>query len=222
MVSEQALARKQRFMDLKKEHGGDVNGVTKHYESLDWNVWFEEDGTIVSMSKEPNNGLSEKYESAKFSNDQVAILKDKNWNLYRIVTDKVNKHVKYIQVRPVEIDRVSTDDFFLYQVDKHSKRVYDIKLSLGKSTLTITAHANLLKQYEDVNISDAIIKGRKILPFYITTKNDPSFMLRTVNISLEDLLQNKKIVLNMPEDFRGSSVFTLKLFDNYNFIEEKK
>ena len=222
MVSEQALARKQRFMDLKKEHGGNVDGITKHFDSLDWNLWHEEDGTIVSMSKEPSDDLDSKFEKARFSNEQIDILKDKNWNLYRVITDKVNKHVKYIQVRPVEVERISSDDFFLFQIDKHTKRVYDIKLSLGKSKLTISAHANMLKQYEEVNISDAIIKGRKVLPFYITTKNDPSFMLQSINVSLEELIQHKKVVVDMCDDFRGCSVFTLKLFDNYSFIEEKK
>ena len=81
MVSEAALARKKRFTDAKAEHGGDVAGLQKHIESLDWNLWHEEDGTIISLSKEWNEQLAEKYETAKFSNEQVNILIDKNWNL---------------------------------------------------------------------------------------------------------------------------------------------
>ena len=88
MVSEAALARKQRFLEAKEELGGTIQDVTKHYEKLDWTIWFEEDGTIVSMSKEPNEDLSEKFEFATFTNDQAKILVDKNWNMYRIVTDK--------------------------------------------------------------------------------------------------------------------------------------
>lgn len=222
MVSEAALARKQRFLEAKEELGGTIQDVTNHYEKLDWTIWFEEDGTIVSMSKEPNEDLSEKFEFATFTNDQAKILVDKNWNMYRIVTDKKNTHVKYIQVRPVEIDRVATEDFYLYQVDNQNKRVYDLKLSMSKTTLTISAHANIIKEYEDIEISSAIRKGRKIIPFYITTKNDPSFMLHYVNLSLEELLENKQVVYDMPEDYTGASVFTLKLFDNYKFVEEKK
>ena len=58
MVSEAALARKKRFVDAKAEHGGDIAGLTKHIESLDWNVWHEIDGTIISMSKEWNEDLA--------------------------------------------------------------------------------------------------------------------------------------------------------------------
>ena len=47
-------------------------------------------------------------------------------------------------------------------------------------------------------------------------------MLHYVNLSLEELLQNKKVVLDMPEDFTDASVFTIKLFDNYKFVKEKK
>ena len=222
MVSEAALARKQRFLEAKEELGGTIQDVTKHYEKLDWTIWFEEDGTIVSMSKEPNEDLSEKFEFATFTNDQAKILVDKNWNMYRIVTDKKNTHVKYIQVKPVEIDRIATEDFYLNQVDNQNKRVYDLKLSMSKTTLTISAHANIIKEYEDIEISSAIRKGRKIIPFYITTKNDPSFMLYYINLSLEELLENKQVVYDMPEDYTGASVFTLKLFDNYKFVEEKK
>ena len=222
MVSEAALARKQRFLEAKKELGGTIQDVTKHYKNLDWTVWHEQDGTIVSMSKEPNEDLSEKFEVATFTNDQAKILVDKNWNMYRIVTDKKNTHVKYIQVKPVEIDRVATEDFYLYQVDNQNKRVYDIKIRMSKTKLTISAHANIIKEYDDIEISSAIRKGRKIIPFYITTKNDPSFMLHYVNLSLEELLENKQVVYDMPEDYTGASVFTLKLFDNYKFVEEKK
>jgi len=222
VVSEAALARKQRFLETKQEHGGSIKDVTKHFEDLDWTLWHEEDGTIVSMSKEPNEDLSSNYEVATFSNEQIAILQNKNTNMYRIDTDPKNKHVKYIQVRPVEVEKVSTEDFYLYQVDNQSKRVYDIKLSMSKTTLTITAHANIIKEYDDVEISNAIRKGRKIIPFYITTKNDPSFMLHYINLSMEELLENKQVVYDMPEDYRGASVFTLKLFDNYKFVEEKK
>ena len=222
MVSEAALARKQRFMDLKKEHGGNVAGIKEHYDSLDWFLWHEEDGTIVSMSKEDNPSLNEKFEKAKFSNEQIEILKDKNWNLYRIVVDKLNKHVKYIQVKPVEVEKILTDDFFLFQVDTHSSRNFDIKLSLSSTELTVSAHSNTIEQYKDIAPGDAVINGRKILPFYITSKNDPSFMFATVNVNLEDLIKNKKVVCKLPSNFKGCSVFTLKLFEKYNFVEEKK
>ena len=45
-------------------------------------------------------------------------------------------------------------------------------------------------------------------------------MLHYVN-SLEQLLNDKKVVLDMSEDYRGASVFTIKLFDNYKFEEKK-
>jgi hypothetical protein len=222
LVSEAALARKKKFMQAKEEHGGDIAGLTKHLESLDWNLWHEEDGTIISMSKEWNEQLADKYETAKFNNEQVAILIDKNWNLYRIRTDKYNKHVKFIEVRPVIIDKISTENDFLFQVDKNSKATYDIKISLSSKAFTVTAHKDFLKKYEEIDIADAVISGRKTIPFYITSKNDPSFMFHTITISLYDILNSTKIVKETNTDFRGCSIFTLKLFDNYNYAEEKK
>lgn len=222
MVSEAALARKKRFVDAKAEHGGDIAGLTKHIESLDWNVWHEIDGTIISMSKEWNEDLANRYETAKFNNEQISILEDKNWNLYRIRTDKHNTHVKFIEVRPVVIDKFSTDNDFLFQIDNNSKTEYDIKLSLSSTALSVTAHKSFLEKYEDITDEDAVISGRKVIPFYITSKNDPSFMFCTISISLYDILNNKKVVKETETDFRECSIFTLKLFDNYNYVKEKK
>ena len=222
MVSEAALARKKRFVDAKAEHGGDIAGLTKHIESLDWNLWHEIDGTIISMSKEWNEDLANRYETAKFNNEQISILEDKNWNLYRIRTDKHNTHVKFIEVRPVVIDKFSTDNDFLFQIDNNSKTEYDIKLSLSSTALTVTAHKSFLEKYEDITDEDAVISGRKVIPFYITSKNDPSFMFCTITISLYDILNNKKVVKETETDFRECSIFTLKLFDNYNYVKEKK
>ena len=159
MVSEAALARKKRFVDAKAEHGGDIAGLTKHIESLDWNVWHEIDGTIISMSKEWNEDLANRYETAKFNNEQISILEDKNWNLYRIRTDKHNTHVKFIEVRPVVIDKFSTDNDFLFQIDNNSKTEYDIKLSLSSTALSVTAHKSFLEKYEDITDEDAVISG---------------------------------------------------------------
>ena len=39
------LARKN-VLCSQEEHGGNVDGLTKHIEN-DWNLWHEEDGTIV-------------------------------------------------------------------------------------------------------------------------------------------------------------------------------
>ena len=221
MVSEAALARKKRFVESKELHGGS-KGLAEHLDSLDWNLWHEEDGTIISLSKEWNEALSEKYETAKFNNEQVAILIDKNWNLYRIRTDKHNTHVKFIEVRPVVIDKFSTDNDFLFQIDNNSKTEYDIKLSLSSTALSVTAHKSFLEKYEDITDEDAVISGRKVIPFYITSKNDPSFMFCTISISLYDILNNKKVVKETETDFRECSIFTLKLFDNYNYVKEKK
>ena len=221
MVSDAALARKQRFMDAKKEHGGST-GVINHIKTLKWNVWHDEDGSIISISKEDNLALSERYTLAQFDNEQADILIEKNWNLYRIRTDKINKHVKYIEVRPVEIEKVDSEQFFLYSVDQNSKRIHDIKVSLSSKALTVTAHKAFLEKYEEIKSEDAVINGRKQFALYLTSKNDPSFMFHTVTISLYDILNSTKVVKETPSDFRGCSIFTLKLFDNYKFVEEKK
>ncbi len=221
MVSEAALARKKRFVESKELHGGS-KGLAEHLDSLDWNLWHEEDGTIISLSKEWNEQLADKYETAKFNNEQVAILIDKNWNLYRIRTDKHNKHVKFIEVRPVIIDKINTENDFLFQVDKNSKATYDIKISLSSKAFTVTAHKDFLEKYEEIDIDDAVISGRKQVTFYLTSKNDPSFMFHTITISLYDILNSTTVVKETDTDFRGCSIFTLKLFDNYNYAEEKK
>jgi hypothetical protein len=121
----------------------------------------------------------------------------------------------------VVIDKISTEDDFLFQVDNNSKSAYDIKIVLSSKDITITPHLNLLEKYAEIAIEDAVINGRKVFPLYITSKNDPSFMFHTINISLYDILNSKKVIKETPTDFRGCSIFTQKLFDNYKYEEKK-
>lgn len=221
MVSDAALARKQRFLELKEKHG-DINSIQKYQASLPWQIWYNTNGDIVSISKEENAEFDNVYQKASFSNEQVKILLDKNLNLYRIATDEFNSTVKYIEAKPIESTKVISDDHFLYQVDTLTTRNYDIKVIVSRGHLIIEPHKNLLNKYKDIDKNNAVIKGRKIMPFYITTKNDPSFLLQSIQVSLTSLLTDKKVVIPLELEDDNFSVFTLKLFDSYHFNKEKK
>jgi len=219
LVSDKALLRKQKFVSLKEEHGS-LDSLQKYIKDLKWNLWFDDVGNIVSMSKEPNSELDKNYQVTQFTNEQVKILKDKNWNLYRIVSDKFNNTVKFIEAKPIETEKVSSEEVFLYQIDNLKSRSYDLKFTVSKQKCTVIPSKKVLKNYS--NVSDAVIKGRKTMIFYITAKNDPSFLFQTVTIPLDTLLQKQKFEFDIDSDIDHYSIFTLKLFDNYNFIKDKK
>ena len=77
MVTKIANARRKAFLNSKKEYG-DIEQMTKAFHKSKFTVWFDDDGDIKCCSKEPNEVFDKKFNSAQFSDDEVAIFKNAN------------------------------------------------------------------------------------------------------------------------------------------------
>ena len=220
MVSTEALSRKQKFLELKKEHR-DFEGITEHYKNLKWQIWHDENGNIISASKENNDQLDKKYSKAEFTNEQVEIAKVKegiagtmNWDCYKISTDKFDSSVKYLEVKAIE----KTNNLYnldLVLVDYNKTNQYNIKIVVIKNEMQITMHSNMINHYEKIKLENAVIKGRSTLPLYFTSVNDPSFLFYKTTVSLGELIKNKIVVKTIPDNLDECSIYTLNLFDTY-------
>lgn len=216
MVSPEALTRKQRFLKLKEEHGG-IGGITHAIKQTPWNLWFNDDGDIISLSKEPNEELSKKFRHTIFTQDQIDIIKDKNWSLFRIKADPKSDKIFYIATRPIDAGVVTNSNQFLSLVKPASKRskIYDIKVELTKNEFIVTGHSRLLSKYEGIAPINYTANGKKELVFHLTTINDPSFLLQTISIPLSVLIPNKQVAIKMESDMRQTSIYTLPSVDKY-------
>ena len=95
MVTKVADARRKAFLE-SKEKFGNIEQMTKAFHTSKYTVWFDAEGDIKCCSKEPNEVFDKKFNSAKFTDSEVAIFKNSNWGLYRVRTDDKVDSVHYI------------------------------------------------------------------------------------------------------------------------------
>jgi hypothetical protein len=213
-ITDQALARKQRFLQVKQEVGG-AAGISDYFKNISNKVWFTEQGDIMSISKEHNADMTAQYKVAEFTDEQIAILKDKNWNLYRIEQDRTCEGVFYLSVKPQEAVHMNQEFEFLTLVPEPDDDSYDIKIRLKGKVFTVWLSEPIKKLYTNIPIESAVKNGKKQLIFYITTLDDPSFLLETVVIRLCDLLENDKVTTKLGHKWADVSVYTVKVFNKY-------
>ena len=214
MVSKEAEERRLKFLASKESAGGSFAALMKQELSKKPKVYFLNDGTIVSISKEEINTQPD-WQCREFDDEQVQILEDKNWNLFYIKKDPLVDNLYSIESRPLESTLVSAENNSLMLIDESDKD-YDCKCTLTKEYFTVELSDNILDTYKNIDPFTATANGNKILKFYFTAKNDPHIMLHSEYIPLRQLLINKNITIQIDHIPLECSIYTVKAFDKYS------
>ena len=213
MVTKVADARRKAFLE-SKEKFGNIEQMTKAFHTSKYTVWFDAEGDIKCCSKESKEVFDKKFNSAKFTDSEVAIFKNSNWGLYRVRTDDKVDSVHYIELRPID-DIITKQDDFLSEIEKGSVRGADIKVKVAGKKFTVALCPKVIKEYKDVDPDTAVIRGQTTLKFYFTTYKEPSFLEYNFNVPFRKLLVDKTITVTLPYEMNQSSIYTVKLFDKY-------
>ena len=221
MVSPEALARKQRFLDLKEQYD-DIAGIIEYTNKLTWYVWHDSFGNIVASSKGESLDLDEQYSKAEFSSEQVSIIKTIvagkeywNWHLYKVISDKFDNSVKFLVLKENTVTKLDEHNLILVENIKSKDNDYSIKIKVNKKKVVVSMHNNLLKEYSTVGADNAVIKNRTSFYLYFTSKNDPSFLFYKLQINIFDLVKTGSLERRAPIDLTEYSIYTLDLFDTY-------
>ncbi len=214
MALSEAEKRRRRFLKEKNKFNS-FNELVKHHQNRDQTVWFDLEGNILQISAEQKRKKSVKERSVVFTAEQLEILKDKDVNLYRIVQDAEVETVFSIELKPLESPFVEHEKDFLQLIPESKSKIFDISVKYNKGNFTVKPHNKILKKYKDVDSNIATANGKKVLKFYFTSKNDPHFMIKSVNILLSDLLENKSVTKKLTKNLDQCSIYTIKLFDKY-------
>lgn len=213
MVSE-AEERRLRFIAAKQEAGGSINDLLQAVKQQPHTVWFDDDGVILCITQETVDPQEHWAYSHEFTTEQLAILKNKNWNLFYVKRDPLVDNLFSIESRPTENVFVSADTAFLSLISE-STGDYDIACTLTKKQFVITASTALLAAYENVAYENVASNGKKRLTFYFTAQNDPHLMFGQQQVSLPNLIRDKQVIIPLSSDFTQCSIYTVKLFDKY-------
>jgi hypothetical protein len=211
MVSKEAEERRLRFQSAK-EAAGSFAGLIKQELSKKPKVYFLADGTIVSISKDDME-LKEGWHVKEFSNEQVEILENNNWNLFYVKTDPLVDNLYSIESRPLESAVVSAENNSLLLIEPSTKD-YDCVCKLSSIEFTVSLSKKTLEKYNDIDPATATVNGQKVLKFYFTAPNDPHIMIHSEYISLKALLE-KPVNIKTALDLTQTSIYTVKAFDKY-------
>jgi hypothetical protein len=211
MVSKEAEERRLRFQAAKAAAGG-LAGLIKQELSKTPKVYFLDDGTIVSLSKD-NLELKDGWQVREFAEEQIKILEDNNWGLFYVKKDPLVDNLYSIESRPLESAVVSAENNSLLLIGTDTAD-YDCACKLTKTTFTVTLSKKTLAQYTDIDPASATVNGQKVLKFYFTAPNDPHIMIHSEYISLRSLLE-KAVSIKTKTDLTQTSIYTVKAFDKY-------
>jgi hypothetical protein len=211
MVSKEAEERRLRFQAAKEAAGG-LAGLIKQELSKRPKVYFLNDGTIVSMSKEDIE-LKDGWQVREFDNEQVSILENNNWSLFYVKKDPLVDNLYSIESRPLESAVVSAENNSLLLIESGSKN-YDCMCKLTDTEFTVSLSKKTLEKYADIDPATATVNGQKVLKFYFTALNDPHIMIHSEYISLKALLE-KPVTIKTTTDLTQTSIYTVKAFDKY-------
>jgi hypothetical protein len=211
MVSKEAEERRLRFQAAKEAAGG-LAGLIKQELSKRPKVYFLNDGTIVSMSKEDIE-LKDGWQVREFDNEQVSILENNNWSLFYVKKDPLVDNLYSIESRPLESAVVSAENNSLLLIESGSKN-YDCMCKLTDTEFTVSLSKKTLEKYADIDPATATVNGQKVLKFYFTALNDPHIMIHSEYISLKALLE-KSVTIKTTSDLTQTSIYTVKAFDKY-------
>lgn len=213
MVSKEAEERRLRFLAAKEAAGGNFASLMKQELSKKPKVYFLEDGTIVSITKDDVE-TKDGWLCKEFENEQVQILEDKNWNMFYVKKDPLVDNLYSIESRPLESTIVSTENNSLIHVD-YSDNIGECVCTLIKNKFTVELSKSVLDKYSEIDPATATANGQKVLKFYFTAPNDPHVMLHSEYISLRQLISQTKVSVSLKNNLTDCSIYTVKAFASY-------
>jgi len=180
----------ERLAQLKTEHGS-LNQVLEKTSEYTYLVYDEYGDISYKSTEEPTFELQDK---------KVAKLKTVDCK----IIDEDEHEVCHIKLKTYDVSKINSSKDFLTEVTSSTANVWDIKLKLYKSNLTITKNSKIK---EKVNNN---------LKFYITEYKDPHFVLEKFFIEGNKLQDEGTVKLpHTLKDIANVSIYTSKIYDKY-------
>ena len=211
----EAEKRRRRFLKEKKAAGGTVYDLQKKQSSADMYVYFTDNGDITGISPTKLKKLKGWTEQV-FTQEQVSILKNKDQNSFRVRQDSDVETVFIIEIKPIESVFVKSEDDFVKLIEYSSSKTSDITITTKDKLFSVSLSTKLRRKYAKTKLKSTTAKGSKLLKFYFTSKNDPHFMIYSINVALHDLITKDVVAVPIPANLHECSIYTISLFTAYS------
>lgn len=217
-ISAQALERKKRRLELKA-NAGNIRALRRDVAQRPWQLWFDDQGNIITFTQDQNVKPKEHWISYKFEQDQLDILKDKNIATYKVVEDDKVKGVYRIEVRKLEHFELNADNQFLKEITYIQNPSTEVLCTLSSDSFTVALGKSVIEEYIDIKPKDAQKGNQRSLVFYLTYPSDPHILFHEFRVTLEELLSKTVCTIPLSDNYIGCGVFTKKVFESYTVSE---
>ena len=192
----------ERLAQLKTEHGS-LNQVLEKTSEYTYLVYDEYGDISYKSTEEPTFDLQDK-KVAKLKTVDCKIIDEKGKGIGQFIIDEDEHEVCHIKLKTYDVSKINSSKDFLTEVTSSTANVWDIKLKLYKSNLTITKNSKIK---EKVNNN---------LKFYITEYKAPHFVLEKFFIEGNKLQDEGTVKLpHTLKDIANVSIYTSKIYDKY-------
>lgn len=91
----------------------------------------------------------------------------------------------------------------------------DILVSINKKSKEMTVTMRLERKQYGLSLYASLPKDKQKASFYISKRNDPNYLLETIQVDMIKLVNIGSVVIPFTHDITKTSVFTRKVFDSY-------
>ena len=185
-------------------------------------VYFDESGNIKCISPVVDQQQETVSQATKLPLKDVYkfITGEISPTRYLVKKKKGTANKYEIVKRRYEISHVRKLDRFLTEIipGYGKKTGLEIIADMQSNTLTFKLADNVRNEFLETidDLSLASISGMRVLKFYCTTKNDPSYLIESFTVSVTALLQGN-VYIEFKSDLAKYSLFTRQVFDNYSY-----
>jgi len=193
----------ERLAQLKKEHGT-LDKVLEKTSEYTYIV-YDEYGDISYRSTEiPPKDILKNKKTATLKTVDCKILDESGKGIGQFCIEEDEHNICHIKLKTYELPTINANKDFLTEINNSTTDVWDIKVKLYKSNLTV---------YKNKNIKE---KVRNNLKFYVTELKDPHFVLEKFFVEGNKLHNDGTIKIpHTIEDISKVSIYTTKIYDKY-------
>lgn len=210
-ISEQALARRRRFLEEKGTAGG-FKELVKKTDNRQLRLYFDERGDIMSLSAELPDKVNPLWLTYDFDQHDLAMLKEKDLNQFWIITDSKGKCKISLRPQATVYATMPADNLVTLEFGEGSADLY---FSLTEDSAIIELDQSVKDQFEGTYPIQATVKGKRIFKFFISDPEQVNIIYDTVTVSMVELLTEKTIKKDIPADLRHCQIHTVPLLDKY-------
>tara|TARA_B100000902_G_scaffold232722_1_gene220732 strand:- start:16483 stop:17088 length:606 start_codon:yes stop_codon:yes gene_type:complete len=192
----------ERLAQLKAEHGG-LDKVLQKTSEYTYLVYDEYGDISYKSTEEPTFDLGDN-KIAKLKTVDCKIIDENGKGIGQFVIQEDEHDVCHIKLKTHDVTTINSSTDFLTEVTSSTANVWDIKIKLYKSNLTITKNSKIK---EKVNNN---------LKFYVTEYKDPHFVLEKFFVEGNKLQDEGTVKLpHKLKNIDNVSIYTSKIYDKY-------